>query len=1030
MHRIAFCALLAVAPLCPFVTDCSGAEANAGNLILNGGFEQRPAPAQGPPAGWSVYVGRANTLGIAAASRPASPGTHCLRIDTDENARTGGVRSKLIRCDASRPLTVVGWVADGGDPRTRARPHVAVAWYDAAKEPVPRKPGAKNNYVYINYRKAPEWERFVRTFVPAAAASPSEPWTIPAGATYFEVRLFAQNYPGPVWFDDITATQDADKSLSDRTEPRKLLPPVRSDAEWLITYQGELVGRPNLSLPIVADEMARYLSRVTGKRADTGSWGSAGSGQTILITDAAHAPTEVAERLEGKHRDAFRIQYPCVVDGRKLCLLVSNDPYGYDFPVYFFLNRFAAIHWLGPGQLGEIVPRIPDWTLPERIDILEDPDFEMRSWRVPGFNARRWLAGSIRYDFHHALGRVFDAKQYAGTHPEIFPLVEGVRQVPDWRKPGYRPTAGWQPCIGNPQSVEIAARHGVDLLAANRRMLSFSLSVNDGRGNQCECSRCWAMDSQTAFDSLEPDYSDRYFRFYNRVIGRALKTNSEAWLAVFSYGNSTSKPPHEVRVHPRTVVFQVDKLDPTWTNLGATAALYQNCLDRKFMTVRHAPHAQARTLRKLKKLGGVAYYGAPYTVWAAHAPIYYVLSKLLWDTDANVDAALNEYLRPAYGAEAAPHMREYFNVWESVYERDLAHRFTGRQDSMFEWNWCTKHLDFLCREDLTRMDAALDRAAARPMTQPQRKRFELNRAYYRLLRINAEQFLASREFRNPEWLAARATTEILSRMSETTGLTAAFDKHLDEEILTDETGWLLDASLRKHPARFRDVSFIRRLRPIVEMDHETSLDDAAGFLARRVLENRPAEEAVKLLEAMADRHPQLLHFLRPQVKSLKGDPQPNLIANPGFEKGTPADPSSIAGWRLSPAKGTDFAPVVYTYEDNAGRRDTRAFGVGGPSLYAGIATTARVQPGRYRLSFWYRTRGRKYTCSVRLERKAKGKRLALMTFYVDPTNEDWHHVSRSLTVGEAEALHIRLAAGWQYRRYWTWFDDVELVRID
>ena len=133
------------------------------------------------------------------------------------------------------------------------------------------------------------------------------------------------------------------------------------------------------------------------------------------------------------------------------------------------------------GHLTEVFEKQPGWAMPEAIDVLENPDFEMRLWSGNSFSSREWLARSSRMGFHHALGYIFHPDKHGDT-PEVYPLIKGKRYIPD-TSGGRHGSSGWQPCTGSPKSVEIAVDHVLTTLEKNPRGISVSLSVNDGAGN-------------------------------------------------------------------------------------------------------------------------------------------------------------------------------------------------------------------------------------------------------------------------------------------------------------------------------------------------------------------------------------------------------------------------------------------------------------------------------------------------------------------------------------------------------------------
>ena len=148
----------------------------------------------------------------------------------------------------------------------------------------------------------------------APAEKPQENYghEIPPGAAYFDVRVFALNYSAPVWFDDIEARALSDEELAmaraavaaakkaaAKQKARldiKPRPPADLNAKWLVGWKGTPKVRD------AADELARYINKVIGKPVSSVQWQPNQAKSVFVVTEAAHAPKEIAERLKGKRR--------------------------------------------------------------------------------------------------------------------------------------------------------------------------------------------------------------------------------------------------------------------------------------------------------------------------------------------------------------------------------------------------------------------------------------------------------------------------------------------------------------------------------------------------------------------------------------------------------------------------------------------------------------------------------------------------------------------------------------------------------
>jgi len=831
------------------------------------------------------------------------------------------------------------------------------------------------------------------------------------------------------------------------------------DEMWTIAYKGEVKGRPEHTVTHAAKVLGKYMGRVLGTEIKNVPWDKAEGENLFLIMDATRAPEEIARELDGKRGDAFLIRYPYEIDGRKVCLMVSHDSHGYDFPVYYFLRTFMDVDWVGPGDTGEIVPSDTDWRMPETIAVLENPDFEHRYWGDSLYqHARPLSAGSHRMGFHHALGVVFSPSKYGETDPDIYPLIDGKRYVPDWKDPGFVETSGWQPCVGNPRSLEIATKHVLDQFANDPSTVSVSLSVNDGDSNHCTCDLCRAMDAKESFkDPLNPNRSDRYFRFYNKVMQRVLEVEPNAIIAALGYG-ATGRLPLETKIHDRVCVFISTGADPRqYEKAGGASALYHYHLDNAYPTIRHYPHMIARYLRESKDAGGMGYYAQIEHNWAAGGPKTYALAHLLWDVDSDLDALLDRYMRLAFGDQAAAPMRAYFDRWEEVWQREAA-QLENPYDTIYMWSGDHfRKFRFTQWEDVTYFDVALDIAQRAKTTSRQAERLEFFVTYYQWIRCSLVQALMTRDFTNPRWVGSRPAEAVLDRVEEALTLTGTFDELWEQKIATDRTGWLLNQKSRLIAAvakgeRYYDSLLVGPIRAEVEAELSKGIGAALRAVSASVGEPGEKQEAVALWKKEMEARPQLTPFIQPEINRLLGIVPKNLVLNGGFEEGEPGGPEAgqpprLPGWWFYDRVGQVLnSKAMYAWGAEHSRNGSKSIGCG-PGMYPGLRTFVELEKGRYQFSVWYKTVNREISTEINLFLMSKDVRLEALTSteavhrltndqYIKflrrswpPTGGKWKQITQTFELDEKRVLAIPLEPFYMEEDAWVWFDDVEMVKL-
>lgn len=828
------------------------------------------------------------------------------------------------------------------------------------------------------------------------------------------------------------------------------------EPSWTVAYDGETTGRPAYRVTHAATELATYMGRVLGAEVDTSLWPDAKGEMIFLITDASRVPDELAAELQGKRRDAFMIRYPYQLDGKTVCLLLAHDAHGYDFPVYYFLRLFMGVDWVGPGELGQVVPSIPDWRMPESIDILENPDFEHRFWGDFAFqHARPLLAGSHRMDFHHAFGKIYAPQIYADTDPDLYPLIDGKRLVPD---PDHVATAGWQPCVGNPKTQDLAVQWVLDRYAEHPTTASVSLSVNDGGANDCMCELCRAMDIDDAFsDPMNPKLSDRYFRFYNKVTERVLEQQPDAYIAVLGYG-PCGVPPEQTRIHDRVCVFISTGANPRqFEQAGGSSALYHYHLDNAYPTIRHYPHMMARYLRESKSVGGMGYYGQIEHSWAAGGPKTYLLAHLLWDVDSDVDDVLDRYMRSAFGEQAAAPMRAYFDRWEVLWQREAA-QLQNPYDAIYAWNGDhIRKFRFIRWEDLHYFDVAIDIAQKAHKTPRQAKRLAYVVTYYQWIRCSLVQYLMAEDLKNPRWVSSRSPNAVLDTAADALALTERFDSLWAEEIATDRTGWLLNqkpslVAAVANGSRHFDSLQVDAIRAELEAELAGAIAAAMQRISAALAQEGDTRSAVSFWRQELTARPQLAAFIQPEVDRLLGVTAENLVTNGEFEKGTaggtePGQPPRLPGWWFYDRVGSVVgSKSVYAWDQSESRDGSKALGFGA-GKYPGVRGFLELEPGRYQFSFWYKTINREAPAEVSLYLLTEDVDVDSLTSpeavralqneqYIKflrrswpSTDGEWTQVVQTFELEQKRGLAIHVEPFFMEPDAWVWFDDVTIMKL-
>jgi len=386
------------------------------------------------------------------------------------------------------------------------------------------------------------------------------------------------------------------------------------------------------------------------------------------------------------------------------------------------------------------------------------PAFEYRDVyfteaRDPEWSARNRLNGQhvIYHPFVHSFPAIIPHEQYFASHPEYFALVDGQRR---WERA--------QICLTNPDVMRIAVDRTRQWIRERPDSKFVSISQNDWTG-YCECDRCRRVEAEEG-----GAHSGPLVRFVNHVAEQIEREHPDKKIDTLAYWY-TEPPPTKTRPHKNV-----------WIRFAPIRACqshpYESCPYNARVT---------GNLRRWSEITNRIYvwhystnfehYLLPFPNFkelAADVPMYrrhgvtgifmqgspapggggefaelrsYVLARLLWNPDANVEAEINSFLAAVFGS-AAKSVRAYF---------DLVQR-QGRANHL--WVYDPADSPYVHTRFLDQADAILRRAASQAVSPEIRERVERVRLgidYAKLRR--RQQFFLEGDWFQPRGLDALRT---------------------------------------------------------------------------------------------------------------------------------------------------------------------------------------------------------------------------------------------------------------------------------
>lgn len=383
----------------------------------------------------------------------------------------------------------------------------------------------------------------------------------------------------------------------------------------------------------------------------------------------------------------------------------------------------------------EKIPTLTTLETPE-INKREKPAFEFRDTdygsikRFSKFATQcringRWndipehLGGSIGYALGaHSFARLVPHDEYRDTHPEYFSFYNGRRQAVE--------NDNWQLCLTNPDILDIVVDNARKILKENPDKKILSISQNDNPYG-CQCENCLKSDAEEGSpvgtlikfvnrvaEILEPEFPDVIFDIlayhYTRPASNKTQTRHNVCVRLCASGtcfaHAFDKCDDRSRAvkHPngKSTIFIEDLIE--WSKVCNRLYVWDYTSNFPLYPM---PFPNWRVLKP--NLQTMAKYNVKGVFEEANGSYYggvdfnelrtYLVSKLLWDPNCDVDAHRREFMEYYYG-EAAPYLDKYLNMLCDFVERENYHLYI--QD--------TKRPPYLSDEWLEKYNVIFDKA--------------------------------------------------------------------------------------------------------------------------------------------------------------------------------------------------------------------------------------------------------------------------------------------------------------------------------
>lgn len=501
--------------------------------------------------------------------------------------------------------------------------------------------------------------------------------------------------------------------------------------------------------------------------------------------------------------DGFAIQ----THGKSVVIAGGTEK-GTLYGVNTLLESYLGCRMFSP--IAQIVPKRKTISLPPISDT-QIPRFKFRDAHVLDSAYVAWHRLDNHRDlfglYVHTFARLVPPEKYFKDHPEYFSKLAGGR------------VSDGQLCLTNPDVFRIVVDELRAHMKAQPEKLFWSVSQND-TFSPCECHACRTI------DSAEGSPSGSLLAFVNKVADQF----PDKVISTLAYQYSRSAP---TTIKPRPNVnimlcsiecnrsrpLETDSLSAsfrrdveTWTSLTRNIYLWDYVVQFRNLI---SPFPNLRVLQP--NLQYFAKKGITHVFEQGSGPSLpnefkelrtYLVAKLLWNPDINVDSLMDDFLRGYYGA-AAPFIRTYINTTHDSLEA------SGQQLGIYGFPLPMRHgyLSVACMDVYTELFGKAERAVQKDPAMSERvqiARLPLQFAILEQAKLNGT---GPRGFfeqaPGDSWTPKPAMRDLLDTFVQrctTFGIHALNEQGTTPNQYLAATDQYLHSSMRKNSALFKSVT--------------------------------------------------------------------------------------------------------------------------------------------------------------------------------------------------------------------------------
>ena len=514
-----------------------------------------------------------------------------------------------------------------------------------------------------------------------------------------------------------------------------------------------------------ANELQTYLEKISGAELEIVSEADFDGEKAIVLGE-----TELQKSIKSIDRSQIKEDgFVLYSDGAYL-LIAGEDSRGTLYGVYTFLEEYLGVRWFTPTL--EVVPESKDIIVDAAIDRLVEPSFAIRRNDCAGTNAAHRARTKMNVSFH------YEVPEFGGAHTWVLWDVTLDKLVPDslfaehpeyfaMNPDGTRTTD--HVCLSHPEVLEIAVANGRQAILDCKRDSKYIHIGQKDNMNYCHCEKCEEIYGRygsvcsttilftNAFaDALDDEFPDMTFTFY--AYGETDRPPADLSLRCNSNVVPVLCGLHKAcRSHPITECGAIDGNENfnnlfveqypqiaedhvNWTKIADRTYIYDYTIN--FLNVAQFFSNFETMQSTMKYMHDIGITGYVYNCGDGHFSAFnelrnYLLCKLQWDVNADVEYHMNDFLKAYYGEAAAPFIKEIIDV-QTAQVKATAHAFD------FDWHYQSGFYPFYT---VNRLNSLWKKALSADITKEQLFNVEVANLSWEYFKAN--QYIGKYSFLNP-----------------------------------------------------------------------------------------------------------------------------------------------------------------------------------------------------------------------------------------------------------------------------------------